>query len=96
VSSLLKQFSAELATEAGIFLTLLIKLVSSEAKAGESQPSWMRVLAMEIMYECISFFSSLGQGLSMIIRHLYARMTHAGSADMPSSCVVSGNAGLPV
>ena len=52
---LLKQFSAELATEAEVFLTLLIKLVSGETEGGESRPSWMRVLAMEIMRGCVSF-----------------------------------------
>jgi hypothetical protein len=58
---LLKQFSAELETEAEVFLTLLIKLVSGEAETGEARPGWMRVLAMEIMRGCVlpsHFFST--------------------------------------
>jgi len=46
---LLNKLSAELATEAKVFLTLLIKLVSGETEAGETLPGWMRALAMEIM-----------------------------------------------
>jgi len=59
---LLKQFSAELATEAEVFLTLLIKLVSGEAEASETRPGWMRVLAMEIMRGCVL--------VSLIVRRL--------------------------
>ncbi|KAJ6525079.1 hypothetical protein DFH09DRAFT_1250788 [Mycena vulgaris] len=49
---LLKQFSLELETEAEIFLTLLIKIISedhSEQSDQAPRPHWMRVLAMEIM-----------------------------------------------
>ncbi len=61
---LLKQFSAELSTEAEVFLTLLIKIVGADsgelatpsqstenvhAPHHASRPQWMRVLAMEIM-----------------------------------------------
>ncbi|KAI0338792.1 hypothetical protein BDW22DRAFT_1362507 [Trametopsis cervina] len=60
---LLKQFSAELSTEAEVFLVLLIKIVGTESaelatpsQSTESisthhvaRPQWMRVLAMEIM-----------------------------------------------
>jgi len=49
---ILKQFSAELVTEAEVFLTVLIKLVGGEMEAGEMRPGWMRVLAMEIMRGC--------------------------------------------
>ncbi|KIY67422.1 hypothetical protein CYLTODRAFT_422528 [Cylindrobasidium torrendii FP15055 ss-10] len=45
---LLKQFSAELVTEAEVFLTLLIRIISSPSDL-EDNPVWMRVLAMEIM-----------------------------------------------
>jgi hypothetical protein len=83
---LLKQFSAELTTEAEVFLTLLIKLVSGEADAGETRPGWMRVLAMEIMRGCVFLLS-----LSLIIRRLYTH-TRVGSAGTLSSCVASGNA----
>jgi hypothetical protein len=51
---LLKQFSAELETEAEVFLTLLIKLVGGETDAGETRLGWMRVLAMEIMRGYVS------------------------------------------
>ena len=47
------QFPAELATEAEVILTLLIKPVSGEAEAGETRSGWMRVLAMEIMQGCV-------------------------------------------
>ena len=58
---LLKQFSAELKTEAEVFLMLLIKIIGSDSDAGTpaqstdsihlqgNRPQWMRVLAMEIM-----------------------------------------------
>ncbi len=46
---LLEQKSAELTTEAEVFLTLLTKFVSGEAETGEAQPGWMRVFAMEVM-----------------------------------------------
>jgi Guanine nucleotide exchange factor in Golgi transport N-terminal len=49
---LLKQLSSELETEAEVFLTLLIKLISGETEAGEPRPGWMRVLAIEIMRGC--------------------------------------------
>ena len=49
---LLKQFSSELETEAEVFLTLLIKLISGETEGGEPRPGWMRVLAIEIMRGC--------------------------------------------
>ena len=49
---LLKQFSSELETEAEVFLTLLVKLISGETEAGEPRPGWMRVLAIEIMRGC--------------------------------------------
>jgi len=42
---LLKQFSAELVTEAEVFLTLLIKVVGGE----DAGPHWMRVLSLEIV-----------------------------------------------
>ena len=61
---LLKQPSAELATEAEVALILLIELASGEAEAGEIRPGWMRVLAMEIMRGCV-FLS-----LSLILRCL--------------------------
>jgi hypothetical protein len=52
--SLTSKYCAELATETQVFLTLLIKLVSGEAEAGEiRRPGWMRVLAMEIMRGCV-------------------------------------------
>ena len=47
------QFPTELATEAEVILTLLIKPVSGEAEAGETRSGWMRVLAMEIMRGCV-------------------------------------------
>lgn len=67
---LLKQFSGELATEAEVFLTLLIKLVSSETDAGETRPGWMKILAMEIMRGCVSpiSFSPLAR-LSVVPPH---------------------------
>ena len=68
---LLKQFSSELATEAEVFLTLLIKLVSGEAEAGETRPGWMRVLAMEIMRGCVFLFKTL----SLTVRRLFTRVT---------------------
>ncbi|KAJ3501198.1 hypothetical protein NLJ89_g9448 [Agrocybe chaxingu] len=57
---LLKQFSFELKTEAEVFLMMLIRMISDDnaSESGEhhhqhhvhsSRPSWMRVLAMEIM-----------------------------------------------
>ncbi len=46
---LLKQFSAELSTEAEVFLMLLIKIVAGEVEGAEARPGWMRVLAMEII-----------------------------------------------
>ncbi|EMD41098.1 hypothetical protein CERSUDRAFT_111675 [Gelatoporia subvermispora B] len=55
---LLKQFSLELKTEAEVFTMLLIKIIGSEGGNIEStdnshtqgtRPTWMRVLAMEIM-----------------------------------------------
>ena len=59
---LLKQFSAELSTEAEVFLMLLIRVItedgSSEAGVSEAhfhhhlhgaRPAWMRVISMEIM-----------------------------------------------
>ena len=56
---LLMQFPAELATEAEVVLTLLIKKsLSGEAEAGETWPGWMRVLAMEIMRGCVFLFLS--------------------------------------
>ncbi|KAI0030497.1 hypothetical protein K488DRAFT_54152 [Vararia minispora EC-137] len=42
---LLKQFSAELITEAEVFLTLLIKIIGGD----DGGPHWMRVLALEIV-----------------------------------------------
>jgi hypothetical protein len=54
---LLKQFSAEIETEAEVFLSLLIKHVSSETEASEAWLGWMRVLVMEIMRGFISFLS---------------------------------------
>ena len=56
---LLKQFSSELETEAEVFLTLFIKLISGETEAGEPRPGWMRVLAMEIMRGCVPLFLML-------------------------------------
>ncbi|KAG9008257.1 hypothetical protein FRB94_013617 [Tulasnella sp. JGI-2019a] len=51
---LLKQFSAELETEAEVFMMFLIRVVSGDVdtSAGEgsgSRPTWMRVLALEIL-----------------------------------------------
>jgi hypothetical protein len=46
---LLKQFSSELETGAKVILALLVRLISGETDAGEPQPGWMRVLAIEIM-----------------------------------------------
>ncbi|EKM74882.1 hypothetical protein AGABI1DRAFT_65220 [Agaricus bisporus var. burnettii JB137-S8] len=49
---LLKQFSLELKTEAEVFLMHLIRTVSEESESESShppRPSWMRVLAMEIL-----------------------------------------------
>lgn len=47
---LLKQFSRALETEAEVFLTLLIKVISGDGDANDSaRPHWMRVLAMEII-----------------------------------------------
>ncbi|KAI0690366.1 hypothetical protein BC835DRAFT_1365030 [Cytidiella melzeri] len=60
---LLKQFSAELSTEAEVFLMMLIKIVSADGAESvtpsqstdsvhaphTTRPQWMRVLAMEIM-----------------------------------------------
>ena len=46
---LLKQFSSELATEAEIFLMLLVKIVSGEHDGSGPRPPWMRVLAVEVI-----------------------------------------------
>jgi hypothetical protein len=48
---LLKQFSAELLTEAEVFLMLLIKIISNDGESGssEARPLWMRVMSLEIM-----------------------------------------------
>ena len=52
---LLKQFAAELDTEAEVFFMLLIRIISGDAEPSASsdsivaRPLWMRVLAMEIM-----------------------------------------------
>ncbi|KAL0948488.1 hypothetical protein HGRIS_011055 [Hohenbuehelia grisea] len=53
---LLKQFLNELPTEAEVFLTFLIRVVAEDLDSGAEQhsshvqrPSWMRVLAMEVM-----------------------------------------------
>ena len=59
------QFSAELATEADLFLTLLIKLFSGEAEASETRPGWMMVLVMEVMQGCVFLLS-----ISLIVRPL--------------------------
>jgi hypothetical protein len=47
---LLKQVSYELETEGEVNLTLLTKLISGETGTGDTQPGWMKVLAMEIMH----------------------------------------------
>jgi hypothetical protein len=84
--NLLKQFSAELETEAEVFLSLLIKLVSGETEAGEVRRGWMRVLAMamEIMRGASPSYLAPG---TVILRQL-----NAGSVVTPSSCTVSGSA----
>jgi len=58
---MLKQFSAELETEAEVFLMMLIRIITDEgADVGISEahyhhhvqgarPAWMRVISMEIM-----------------------------------------------
>jgi hypothetical protein len=46
---LLKQLSSGLETEVEVILTLLIKLIRGETDAGEPQPGWMKVIAMEII-----------------------------------------------
>ncbi|KAG8814900.1 hypothetical protein FRC17_000932, partial [Serendipita sp. 399] len=49
---LLKQFSDKLATESEVFAMMLIKLISGEESAtsdGSRRPSWMRVLATEVI-----------------------------------------------
>lgn len=47
---LLRQFIVELETEAEIFLSLITRVISGDHDSGElARPSWMRVLAMEIM-----------------------------------------------
>ncbi|KAG8859812.1 hypothetical protein FRB91_006695 [Serendipita sp. 411] len=49
---LLKQFSDKLATESEVFAMMLIKLISGEETAtsdGSRRPSWMRVLATEVI-----------------------------------------------
>ncbi|KAG1719544.1 uncharacterized protein EDB91DRAFT_1240566 [Suillus paluster] len=51
---ILKQFSFEMVTEAEVFLMLLIRMISEESDAANSdhsgpRPVWTRVLAMEIM-----------------------------------------------
>ncbi|TFY73222.1 hypothetical protein EWM64_g10790, partial [Hericium alpestre] len=49
---LLKQFATELITEAEVFLTLLVRIISGESDVGaiaSERPPWMRVLAMEIL-----------------------------------------------
>jgi hypothetical protein len=40
---LLKQFSPELETEAEVFVTLLINLISGETEASKPRPGWMRM-----------------------------------------------------
>ncbi|KAF7290808.1 Protein MON2 [Mycena indigotica] len=70
---LLKQFSAELETEAEIFLMLLIKIIGEEHAEQESRPHWMRVIAMEIMRGLCSD--------AELIRNVWARYDarHSGS-----------------
>lgn len=47
---LLRQFIVELETEAEIFLSIITRVISGDHDNGEPpRPSWMRVLAMEIM-----------------------------------------------
>jgi hypothetical protein len=50
---LLKKFSAELETESEVFLMLLIRVVTEDSESGSDymspRPTWMRVLAMEVM-----------------------------------------------
>jgi len=41
----------EVATNAGVFLTLLIKLVGGEAEAGKAWPGWVRVLSLRVAME---------------------------------------------
>jgi len=67
---LLGQFSTELATGAEVFLTLLIKLVSGGAEAGETWLGWMRVLAMRSSKGASPMLS-----LSLIVKRLYTHAT---------------------
>ncbi|KAL1725821.1 guanine nucleotide exchange factor in Golgi transport N-terminal-domain-containing protein, partial [Schizophyllum commune] len=50
---LLKQFHAELQTEAEVFLVMLIKIITEDTESEPAEhpprPHWMRVIAMEIM-----------------------------------------------
>ncbi|KAL1741643.1 guanine nucleotide exchange factor in Golgi transport N-terminal-domain-containing protein [Schizophyllum fasciatum] len=50
---LLKQFHAELLTEAEVFLVMLIKIITEDSEVEPAEhaprPHWMRVIAMEIM-----------------------------------------------
>ncbi|KAF5350099.1 hypothetical protein D9756_009239 [Leucocoprinus leucothites] len=65
---LVKQFSLELKTEVEVFLMHLIKTVSDDGDAESShspRPSWMRVLAMEIMRGLCSD--------AELMRHIWAR-----------------------
>jgi hypothetical protein len=86
---LLKQFSAELATEAEAFHKWLVKLASGEAGTAET----MRVCvgaAIEIRRGCVFLLLSL----SLIVWRLYTH-THARCAGTLNSCVASRNAVMP-
>ena len=91
---LLKQFSAQLATEAEVFFMLLIKLVGSETEASETQLSWMRVLVMEIIQGCVTLFFCLS--CNRAYQPLYGTYkctcdTPPGSVETLTSCVASGS-----
>ncbi|KAH9955063.1 hypothetical protein BC827DRAFT_1271999 [Russula dissimulans] len=79
---LLKQFSAELLTEAEVFLTLLIKLVGGETEAGEHRPGWMN-FSMEIMRGSVTSVSSSADFMRSI-RQRYDALATDGDANSAS------------
>ena len=70
------QFPTELATEAEVILTLLIKPVSGEAEAGETRPGQMRVLAVEIIGSVFLSFSPYHDMTTALMYGAYRHMPH--------------------
>jgi hypothetical protein len=57
-----------------VFLILLIKIIASDADAGEmTQPPWMRVLAMEIIRGYVSIVLYLDISLTIQLLQLMQR-----------------------